>query len=113
MYNHELTLISYEIGKDEIGNEIKIPIKKNIFCKVADIGSTEFYNAQVLGLKPEIKFIVHEFEYEGEKEVEFEGEKYKVLRTYRKKYSIGEKKSNNILEAEEIELTCEKVIGNG
>ncbi len=36
------------------------------------------------GLKPEIKFIIHEFEYEGEKEVKFEGERYEVLRTYRK-----------------------------
>lgn len=113
MYNHELTLISYKVDKDEIGNDITIPIKRKILCKVADIGQYEFYNAKVSDLKPEIKFIIHEFEYEGEKEVEFEGERYEVLRTYRKKYRIGEKKSGNILEAEEIELTCEKVIGHG
>lgn len=80
MYNHELTLIGYEIKEDKIGNETKIPIEKNILCKIVDIGQNEFYNAKVSGLKPEIKFIIHEFEYGGEKEVIFKGERYEVLR---------------------------------
>lgn len=112
-YDNELKLISYTIEYDEIGQQKKIPIKTNILCAIKSVGRSEFYAAAQAGLKPEITFIIHAYEYNGEKEVEFEGEKYKVLRTYRKKYSIGEKKSNNILEAEEIELTCEKVIGNG
>lgn len=110
MYNHELTLINYEVGEDEIGNEIKIPIEKTILCKIKDIGSTEFYNAQVNDLKPARKFIIHTFEYNGEKQVIFEGTKYKVIRTY-----VGDTvdRSDNALSDEEIELTCEKVIGNG
>lgn len=110
MYNHELTLIGYSLGEDEIGNEIKVPIEKTILCKVKDIGSTEFYNAQVNDLKPAIKFIVHAFEYNGEKEVKFEGTKYQVIRTY-----AGDTvdRSDNALSGEEIELTCEKVIENG
>jgi len=113
MYNHELTLIGHEVIKDEIGNEISIPAERKILCKVIDVGNREFYDAQASGLKPSIKFIIHEFEYGGEKEVMFEGEKYKVLRTYRARYSIGDRKTKNILDAEEIELTCEKVIGHG
>src|SRR5690554_4828446 len=71
VYNHELTLIGYEISTDEIGNEVRVPIKRHILCKIKDVGSAEFYNAQVTNLKPEIKFIIHSFEYQGETEVEF------------------------------------------
>lgn len=113
MYNHELTLFGYEITKDEIGNEIPTPVKRKVLCRVADIGSSEFYNAQVTGLKPSAKFIIHEFEYAGEKEVMFEGKKYSVLRTYRVKHSIDAKKNRNVLDPEEVELTCERVIGHG
>lgn len=110
MYNHEVTLISHTIVKDEIGNEVKTSVERKILCKIGSVGSTEFYNAQVSDLKPELKIIVHTFEYEGEKELIFEGKNYKVLRTF-----IGDTvdKTDNALKGEEIELTCEKVIGRG
>ena len=110
MYNHELTLISYTITKDEIGNPIKTPIRETVLCKVRSIGSTEYYNAQVSNLKPELKFIVHAFEYQNQREVEFEGNKYQVIRTYK---GDTVDRSDNALKDEEIELTCERVLGNG
>lgn len=110
MYNHELTLISYTNTKDEIGNPIKTPIREMVLCKVRSIGSTEYYNAQVSNLKPELKFIVHAFEYKNQREVEFEGNKYQVIRTYK---GDTVDRSDNALSGEEIELTCEMVLGNG
>ena len=99
-YDHELTLIDYTIEYDEIGQQKKIETRTNILCAVKSIGRNEFYAAAQAGLKPEITFVIHGYEYNGEKEVEFEGEKYKVIRTYMKDF-------------EEMELICEKVIGNG
>jgi len=99
-YDYELTLIDYTIDYDEIGQEIKVPVRTNILCAVRSTGRNEFYAAAQAGLKPEITFIIHAYEYNGEKEVEFEGQKYKVIRTYMKDF-------------EEMELVCEKVIGNG
>ena len=99
-YDHELTLIDYTIEYDEIGQQKKIETRTNILCAVKSIGRNEFYAAAQAGLKPEITFVIHGYEYNGEKEVEFEGEKYKVIRTYMKDF-------------EEMELVCEKVIGNG
>ncbi len=110
MYNHELTLISYTTTKDEIGNPIKTPIREMVLCKVRSIGSTEYYNAQVSNLKPELKFILHSFEYKNQREVEFEGNKYQVIRTYK---GDTVDRSDNALSGEEIELTCERVLGNG
>lgn len=98
-YDHELTLIGYTIEYDEIGQQKKIETRTNILCAVKSIGRNEFYAAAQAGLKPEITFIIHAYEFNGEKKVEFEGEKYKVIRTYMKDF-------------EEMELICEKVIGN-
>lgn len=111
MYNHELKLISRVVDKDEIGNDVVTEIEKVVLCKIADIGQSEFYNAKVSGLKPNIKFILKSFEYEGEKEVIFRDSKYKVTRTY----SIGyeEEGYKNRLRFDEIELTCERVVGYG
>lgn len=113
MYNHELTLISYTTTKDEIGNPIKTPIREMVLCKVRSIGSSEYYNAQVSNLKPEIKFIIHDFEYSDQKEVEFEGNKYQVMRTYRAPEPQRDTRRGFGLDTDEIELTCERVLGNG
>ncbi len=109
-YDHELVLISETIIEDDIGNQIPEEKRTKVLCKVASIGSSEFYNAAVSDLKPDIKFIIHSFEYSGEKAVEFEEQKYKVIRTYK---GDNVDRSDNALKFEEIELTCEKVIGNG
>jgi len=96
-YDYELTLIGYETEYDEIGQEINVPVERKILCGIKSIIRNEFYAAAQTGLKPEITFIVHNFEYNGEKEVEFEGQKYRVIRTY-------------LANSEEIELVCEKVV---
>lgn len=98
-YDHELILIDQTYVKDEYGNQIPVPVRKSILCKVKSIGRNEFYSAAVAGLKPEIVFVIHAYEYEKEKKVEFEDDKYRVTRTY----ATG---------IEEIELTCEKVVAD-
>jgi SPP1 family predicted phage head-tail adaptor len=99
-YDHEITLIGYTIEKDEIGQDVEVPTYTDVLCGIKSIGRNEFYSAAQTGLKPSITFVIHGYEYNGEKKVEFEGEKYKVIRTYMKDF-------------EEMELVCEKVIGNG
>lgn len=104
-FDDELTLISQDIQEDELGNQIPVEIKVNILCGAKSIGRTEFYNAAANGLKPSYIFVVHPYEYNNETYVEFSEnnnlkQKYKVIKTYKK-------------DMEELELTCEKVIGNG
>lgn len=109
MYNHEITLISYITGTDEIGNPTKEKVEKVRLCKIKSIGEREFYSAATTEIKPDIKFVMKKFEYEGQKELEFVGEKYKVRRTYTEEKETR----NSSLTFDEIELTCEKVIGSG
>ncbi|WP_297420487.1 phage head closure protein [Clostridium sp.] len=96
-YDYELTLISQTIIEDEIGNQIPEEIKTNIYCDLKSIGRNEFYTAAKSGLRPEVVFVIHNYEYSGEKEVLFESKRYKVIRTY-------------LLDFEEVELTCERVV---
>lgn len=103
--DYGLTLISTDITYDDIGNPIETPIEIDVLCDMKSIGRTEFYNAAANGLKPEYILVVHPYEYNDEAYIEFSEnekpkQKYKVIKTYKKNM-------------EELELTCEKVIGNG
>lgn len=98
-YDNELTLISQTCTEDEIGNQIPVETETVILCAVKSVARNEFYNAAAAGLKPVLVFIVHGYEYAGQTLVKFNGIRYKVIRTYTTDF-------------EELELTCERVIGN-
>jgi SPP1 family predicted phage head-tail adaptor len=92
-YDYELTLINETNTEDDIGNQKPTNTETKIFCGIKSIGRNEFYNAAVAGLKPEIIFIIHGYEYNSQEKVKYDGKLYKVMKTY----------STNF---EEIELTC-------
>ena len=83
MFNDELTLISYEIVPDKIGNQKKIQTKKTILCNVQSTTRNEFYNFGDSELRPEYVAEINECEYECEHEAEFKGEQYVIERTYK------------------------------
>lgn len=99
MYNHELTLIKQIETEDELGNQIYEEKPTTVLCKFKSIGRNEFYSASTAGLKPEKVFVIHGYEYNQESLVEFEGERYSVVRTYTNDF-------------EEIELVCGRKIAN-
>lgn len=99
-YDHELILIKQDYIQDDIGNQIPIEHETVVLCGLKSVARNEFYNAALASMKPEIVFVIHGFEYNGETKVKFESVTYKVLRTYS-------------VDFEEIELTCEKVVGDG
>lgn len=99
-YDDELYLIKHEIHPDELGNQIPVEEKRAVLCNVSSVGRNEFYSAAVKGMKPEMVFVINIYDYEKESQVEYEEQKYRVIRDYK-------------INSEEIELTCEKVIGNG
>lgn len=82
---HEvLTLIQQTHGVDDYGDPKITEVKNDVFARLASIGQKEFYQAHAVGLQPELKFILSDYlDYNGEKLVEHEGQRYRVLRTYR------------------------------
>lgn len=103
MYNDIIELVSETKTVDEYGDTIEETTARTVFAGLRSIGQSEFYQAQAVGLKPEIKFVLPDFlEYHGEKIIRYkafnetEAEEFTVLRTYR---------NNN-----ELEIVCKRGI---
>lgn len=79
-----LTLIKQTRDVDEYGDPKITETRSDVFARLASIGQKEFYQAHAVGLQPELKFILSDYlDYNGEKLVEHDGQRYRVLRTYR------------------------------
>lgn len=79
-----LTLIKTTQSVDEYGDTVTVETPREVFARISSIGQKEFYQAQAVGLQPELKFVLADYlDYEGETLVEHEGQRYRVLRTYR------------------------------
>lgn len=86
------------IGKDKvennkIGDLIRTPVQRQVFGEKQSVWSKTFFQAVAVGMKPEIVLIIWKFDYQGEEYLEYEGIKYKIIKTYEKK-------------DEKLELTC-------
>ena len=82
--NDILTLIQRKQDVDEYGDPAISETRRDVFCRLASIGQKEFYQAHAVGLQPELKFVLSDYlDYSGETLVEHEGQRYRVLRTYR------------------------------
>ncbi len=82
--NEILTLITVTQTVDDYGDPVIQEAAREVFAKLGSIGQKEFYQAQAVGLQPELKFILADYlDYEGETLVEHDGQRYRVLRTYR------------------------------
>ncbi|MBT2656620.1 phage head-tail adapter protein [Bacillus sp. ISL-18] len=105
-FDYELILIKPIYSQNDMGDSISTEEHTNILCDVASVTRSEHYAAASHGMKPEIVFIVNQYEYEKQSMVEFEGNKYKVIRTFKPKQSKG------LEDLETIELVCEGVGNN-
>lgn len=98
-HNKVIYLLSTTIVEDEWGNQIEQTVERKVYANEYSVSSTEFYNAAVTGLRPEIAFEIYSFEYDGEEKFKYNDEEYNIIRTQGK----GEK----------IVLVGEKVAANG
>lgn len=74
--NEVATLIKREYGKDDV--------KREVLCGVHSIGMREFYAASTTDFHPELKLILADYlDYNGETLADFEGQRYRILKTYR------------------------------
>lgn len=87
MYDEEIFLIakSEEESVDEYGDNVFSEKKRSILAEIKSVGMREFYQAQTSGFNPEIIFEIADYlDYDDERQVEYNGRRYKVIRTYRK-----------------------------
>lgn len=69
--------------------------RREVLCGVRSIGMKEFYSAHSTDFHPELKLVLADYlDYDGETLAEYNGELFRILRTYR----VGQ----------ELELTLER-----
>ncbi len=69
---------------NEILTLINGDARREVFCRMASIGQREYYEAQAVDVYPECKFILADYlDYDNERLCEYDGQRYRVLRTYR------------------------------
>lgn len=99
-YTEIIYLISQNKGEDDIGNIISSPItSKKIYAKKQSVRSNEFYNAVQAGLSPSIELAIKKLNYNGELEIEWNNERYLIIRTITSKNKF------------DIILVCQKKTG--
>lgn len=83
--NEILNLIQTAETADEYGDLVVEENPRRVFAKLGSIGQKEFYQAQAVGLQPELKFVLADYlDYNGEQLVDYNGQRYRILRTFRK-----------------------------
>lgn len=95
MFRDVLNLISEAPGAHGAFDAVT-ETSRQVFCTVRTVGMTEAYTAMSYGLHPELVFLLSDYtDYAGEKICEYQGKRYRVVRTYRANQGL--------------ELTCEEV----
>lgn len=99
-YSEIIYLINQVKEEDEIGNIL--PSSETLikcYAKKQSLRTNEFYNATMVGLTPSCEFVVKRLNYNGESELEWNNERYQIIRTIDPKNKF------------DIVLVCSRKIG--
>ena len=92
-------LIGFNPDAHEAGEAVA-EIRRTVKCTIKDVGLNEHYQATGQGLKPEARILIpYERDYRGERDLEYDGKRYRVIRKTGGEY-------NGVL------LTCQPWDGN-
>lgn len=89
MFDDVIKLIKDTDTTDYYGDLVKTTTERTLYAQVKSVGQSEFYQAQAVGLKPEIKFVIADFyDYQGEQQLKYTPyggteQVYDIIRTYR------------------------------
>lgn len=70
-------------AKNSIGEWISTIQLVDVFARVQEVSSFEFFSASQIGLNPEKRFLVFAGDYQNEMVITHEGVNYSVYRTYK------------------------------
>lgn len=99
-YSEIIYLINVVRGTDDIGNLLSVSeTTSKCYAKKQSVRTNEFYNAAEIGLTPSMEFVIKRLNYNGETEIEWNNERYQVIRTIDPKNKF------------DIVLVCSKKIG--
>lgn len=84
-FDHQIQLIGLVEKLDDEGFETIVEKPKApILANRLSVRSSEYWQAKQSGIQLSYVFEIHTFEYEGEEKMLYEGEEYRIERTYEK-----------------------------
>ena len=93
-------LITKQFEFDSIGNQKLMDIKTEVpIVEFQDVYQSEYYNARQQGLKPSLRLVISNLNYNDEEELEYKGQIYTIIRV-------------DTVDYEYIALVCEKRVGD-
>lgn len=93
MKNEVISLVSIGTNKDDLMQDIEIETIQEVFAEKKSISQSEFFSAGQTDLKPTKCFVIYSDEYNDERFLLFENQRFNIYRTFEK--------------GEDIELYCE------
>ena len=88
-----ITLLGGAPAVNAAGDAIPGSARTDVIARIRSVGQSEFYQAQALGQKPEVKAVIWAVEYGGQRQIEIDGRLYRVNRTFQ--------------DGDRMELTCQ------
>lgn len=80
-----MQLVAVRYSEDDIGQRIPAETARNVFCSIASVSASEWFEAGRSGMKAALKVTVFEPDYRGEQIAVVDGVRYGIYRTYRTK----------------------------
>ena len=80
--DHVAYLISKSYEADALNQLIPVDHKREVFCTIKSLQQSEWFAAGNAGLKAKFRIDVFSDDYAGETQVEVDGVRYEIYRTY-------------------------------
>ncbi len=84
MFDDLVTLITDTVVIGDKGVPTTLRERVNVYATISSVTGNEFFDAGQNDVRPAYQFIIYADEYNGQQDVEYAGEIYRVYRTYRR-----------------------------
>ncbi|CAK7002007.1 phage head closure protein [Tissierella sp.] len=106
-YDDEIKLIKKVYRENSMGDPIEVLEKRTVPASKLDYRNKDFYQTMAKGLKPSITFAINQYEYQDEKELEYNDKQYRIIDVFPVKQR---KLEHDLSEFESIALICEGLV---
>lgn len=77
-----IKLVAESTSKNSYGAIVKSESSRTVFCQRKSVGRADFYGGMQAGLSLSHVFLTNKANYNGEEILEYEGDRYAIVRTY-------------------------------
>lgn len=82
MRDTTIALISEVHSRNDFGVDLTTETSRTVFCELKSVSRADFYSAGQAGLALDHVFVTDPVNYDGERIVEYLGDRYEVTRIY-------------------------------